>query len=189
MAGECNSFIPNNRQWDVPDHGPVLREHVPWDEEIKKIMTSVMEYSSALKDKADFNLLKIVKNQFADSLEKFSRRQDVILNQIKTIQNQINSKITMENLKTGFSKTVVTKEENTAPAGMASASTENVQVFETIHDPKSISAAAQLSSDEVYDISPDDIMTDFAATDEDLLNCHPQLLNLSNTRDFTKMVI
>lgn len=65
---------------------------------------------------------------------------------------------------------------------MASAG-KTVTTLETIHSP------AVPYKDEIYTEMPAEIMQELESSDADLLKCHPKLLLLSKTRDFTNMVM
>lgn len=180
------------QNWDVPDHGPVLREHKPWDEQVAEVMKVMTAYAAEHKDSPSFNLLGHVKELFNKLLDRYAQRQPVIKAQIDEIQKQIDSKITMENLKTGFDKTAISEGDKPA-AGMAQASNEveSAQTVETIHTPaqsSSSQAIASAAEEEIYEELHDEIVQEMESSEEDLKKCHPKLLAFSQMSDFGKML-
>jgi hypothetical protein len=65
---------------------------------------------------------------------------------------------------------------------MATSGQSTITTLETIHDPK------LPYKDDIYTEMSAEIMQELESSDEDLLKCHPKLLLLSKTRDFTLMV-
>ena len=103
---------------DLPEWGPVLKSHVPWHEEIKEILTKCKQHDQK-------GLIEYTLDLFEISLKKFSDRQPIIKDQISKFENDISKKLTMDNLKTGFDKTMVSKPKPK----------ETVKQIETIHEP------------------------------------------------------
>jgi hypothetical protein len=79
---------------------------LPWDEEIGNMLKSIEEYSKLNKDLQGFDIVSHVNKIVNETINKYTMRQPVIQAQIDVCLKQIDSKITMENLKTGFSKSV-----------------------------------------------------------------------------------
>jgi hypothetical protein len=79
---------------------------MPWDEEIGNMLKSIENYAKSNKDLPGFNIVQEVNKIVQDTINKYEMRQPIIQTQIDLCLKQICSKITMENLKTGFSKSV-----------------------------------------------------------------------------------
>jgi hypothetical protein len=90
--------------WDPPVWGPVLQSHVPWNEEINKIIATVGHYitdGESLEKCGEF-----VVKKFDEAFARFVARQPIVERQIKDFELEMSSKLTSDQLVTGFSKTV-----------------------------------------------------------------------------------
>ncbi|KAI8904721.1 Cdc37 N terminal kinase binding-domain-containing protein [Gorgonomyces haynaldii] len=168
--GRINNW-PGN--WDPPVWCDTLRSHVPWHEEIASILKKGTEYTQEHKDTPDFKLGPFICQCFQETHLKFSNRQPLIEKQLKEFEDKMNAKITMDHLKTGFSKTTLTHKDNVA-APAADSQPSKSRVIETIHTPK----------EQVYDGLEAEIMEELQASDQDLKQTHPKLLDFSKLRDF-----
>jgi hypothetical protein len=149
----------------------------------------VNAYTLENKDTAQFKLVPFVTERFAASLDKFAKRQDIIQTQIKELEKKANSKITMDNLKTGFDKTSVVKDDSSAtlttgdkPSTVTNTTTT---VEETIHTPKS---NHPIMTGEMYEDFEKEVMEEFECSDAEIKACHPELLTFSKTTNFTRIV-
>lgn len=138
--------------WDAPVWGEVLRSHVPWNEEITKIANATVEY---LKTEATSeNVAQFAADLFKESSKRFQDRQQVIKKQVEDFEKEMNRKLTMDHLVTGFDKTFVNKSvgesSDVAPAADQNArKSEGSKIIETIHSPKQSS----LLDEEVYTVN------------------------------------
>jgi hypothetical protein len=167
--------------WEAPVWGDVLRSHVPWNEEINRISKESVEL---LQKNSDLNIKAVIKEKVEESMQKFRERQSIILAEITRFEDLMNKKLTMDHLQTGFDKTFVAKDaadkvqaKTAAPAADVSS---KKRVEETIFTP-----GAQKSF-----FDPDveqEIFAEMESTDEELIQRHPKLLELSRTSDYGEM--
>jgi cell division cycle protein 37 len=167
--------------WEPPVWGDVLRSHVPWNEEINRIAKESVEL---LKTNADLNLKAVIKEKVEDSLRKFKERQPIIRSEIGRFEDLMNKKLTMDHLQTGFDKTFVAKDaaekvqsKSAAPAADVSS---KKKVEETIFTP---GAQKSFFDPEVEQ----EIFAEMESTDEEMIQRHPKLLELSTTSDYGDM--
>lgn len=90
--------------WDPPTWGDVLRSHVPWNQEIIDISKATDEFIA--KGENLESCASHVLELFDAAFERFKARQPVIKKQIQEFEDQMNKKLTMDSLHTGFDKTV-----------------------------------------------------------------------------------
>lgn len=93
---------PSN--WETPVWGDVLKNHVPWNEEINAIILAANDKLAADKD-AD--LRAIVAEMFNETLSKLVKRQPIIKTQLDVLEKEMNKKLTSDHLIEVFNKTVI----------------------------------------------------------------------------------
>jgi cell division cycle protein 37 len=170
--------------WDAPNWGEVLKSHVPWHEEINRICKESFE--QVLQDQSK-DVKTLISNGFAASVARLRERQILISNEIESIEVEMNKRLTMDHLVTGFDKTFVSTEnqeqlssQSVAPAADKSPSSSRKTVEETIHVPKSQNSFFEKHVQE-------EILAEMEATDDEMFQKHPKLLEYSKTSDYRNL--
>lgn len=145
---------------DPPVWGDVLRSHVPWNEEINSIMKKTDEYIEKGENLADCH--KVVTKLFEEAVQRFKDRQPIILKQIKDFESDMNKKLTMDHLVTGFDKTFVARDAAEVVAAVPAipdkaAGKTTTKVIETIHTPKDINKEPVIDEVSIANIDLDSL--------------------------------
>ncbi|KAI8922778.1 Cdc37 N terminal kinase binding-domain-containing protein [Entophlyctis helioformis] len=191
--GRINSWPQN---WEAPDWGTVLREHVPWHDAVAGIADTVAKTALAAgtPGKEDVQaLVKQTRDLFKESFDKFAKRQKIVEAQVKVLDNEMNKKLTIDHLKTGFDKTIMTKKDDDPSLTAAPAADAAAKPPSTIHTPKQTQTVATPSGKISAEIAKheglaDEILDEFNATDSNLSEVHPQLIAYSRLSDFGDIV-
>jgi cell division cycle protein 37 len=156
--------------WEPPVWGDVLRNHVPWNEELQNIGKAL---ETKLLEKDLFSILSL---EFKKTVEKFTARSKIVEQEIKNVEKIISQKLTMDSLVTGFDKTFVNEQKSSATLADEPVEKQKASAIETIHTPKLLSHQHQL-----------EVFEEMESTDSDLVRLNKNLLNLSKLSDYGKI--
>eukprot|EP00842_Homolaphlyctis_polyrhiza_P005605 jgi/Hompol1/6045/HPOL_004823-RA len=189
------------REWEAPDWGPVLPTHRPWHDAIAAVRDQAAAHvAAAAESHSPLDLsaeIQAAKTMIDETLGQFAARQSAIAAQLTVLDNLMNKKLTIDHLKTGFDKTIITKTANdetmtTAPAADASASAattaKSEKTIETIHTPKATKTPSAADEIAEYPGLADEILAEFNSSDADLAEIHPDLVPYSEYTDFDDVV-
>ncbi|KAL2913665.1 hsp90 co-chaperone Cdc37 [Polyrhizophydium stewartii] len=201
------------REWESPNWGTVLREHVPWHESVAKISEEVAKAAFQLGASGGGggdpeSLVALANTRFDECFEKLRKRQPLIDDALKQLHRDMNKKLTVDHLKTGFDKTVVAKKPeeeeltaapaaDSAPSSTTSAATTSAKpapttkTIETINTPRArpVETPEKIAdSVAAYPGLADEILSGFSATDQELEDEQPGLLAFSRYTDFGDVI-
>ncbi|KAJ3306474.1 hsp90 co-chaperone Cdc37 [Kappamyces sp. JEL0829] len=163
--------------WDAPVWGPVLQSHVPWNEEVNKIITAVDEHIKKGDDAEKCRSLVV--EMFDEAFDRFRARQPIVLKQIQDFEAEMNRKLTSDHLVTGFDKTTVSK-ANTETTLAPPAEKTTSKTIETIHTPSDKKPEADEFMMGIFE--------EMECRDEDLNALNPALLLFSQKSDYGDLV-
>ncbi|KAK5666697.1 hypothetical protein BDV3_006023 [Batrachochytrium dendrobatidis] len=185
------------REWEAPNWGTVLREHVPWHDTVAKIQEAVSKISQEHAGDNPEKFIDLTMLMIAEAEARLVKRQSLIETQIKALNVEMHKKLTIDHLKTGFDKTIMSKKPEDESMSAAPAADKSIgkdakascsTTIETINSVKTKAIATPEKTIQAdiatYPGLAEQIMEEYNSTDEELINTHPELLAFSKYGDF-----
>ncbi|TPX62826.1 hypothetical protein PhCBS80983_g00218 [Powellomyces hirtus] len=142
-------------RWGEPDPDPFVEQRPPYGDLVEAVMQTVAGDATAGSVE---DAKKALEEPTSRAIHVIKERQRKLDEEVKRENEEANKKMTTDDLKEGFNKTVVSKTKTDDAAQAAEKQSQKGKVIETIHSPKAggLTTAATTSSQPAAASTDDD---------------------------------